>query len=211
MSGVVVRRCGFDRRPAPFSGQLSPWPAFGTPGGAWSRSGTGSRPGWGEPRCRLDLRRNIRVYPRVGGGTSNVHEDLERKLGSIPAWAGEPSGNRYGECLQPVYPRVGGGTIMAEEDAFCVPGLSPRGRGNLDCANRPTLYRGSIPAWAGEPPDLTPRSSQFSSFSSCRWYTIPPPRWPTFSPPLTAPASTRLYWPECFSELAQGPTVSNSR
>ena len=137
------------------------------------------------------------VWPtaHLGGGTSNVHEDLERKLGSIPAWAGEPSGNRYGECLQPVYPRVGGGTIMAEEDAFCVPGLSPRGRGNLDCANRPTLYRGSIPAWAGEPPDLTPRSSQFSSFSSCRWYTIPPPRWPTFSPPLTAPASTRLYWP----------------
>ena len=51
------------------------------------------------------------VWPtaHLGGGTSNVHEDLERKLGSIPAWAGEPSGNRYGECLQPVYPRVGGG------------------------------------------------------------------------------------------------------
>ena len=39
--------------------------------------------------------------------------------------------------------------------------------------------------WRGPAPDLTPRSSQFSSFSSCRWYTIPPPRWPTFSPPLT--------------------------
>ena len=54
MSGVVVRRCGFDRRPAPFSGQLSPWPAFGTPGGAWSRSGTGSRPGWGGPAFHTD-------------------------------------------------------------------------------------------------------------------------------------------------------------
>ena len=54
VSGVVVRRCGFDRRPAPFSGQLSPWPAFGTPGGAWSRSGTGSRPGWGGPAFHTD-------------------------------------------------------------------------------------------------------------------------------------------------------------
>ena len=34
-------------------------------------------------------------------------------------------------------------------------------------------------------PDLTPRGSQFSSFPSCRWYTIPPLRSPTFSPPLT--------------------------
>ena len=30
-----------------------------------------------------------------------------------------------------------------------------------------------------------PRSSQFSPFSSCGWYTIPPPQWYTFSPPLT--------------------------
>ena len=48
--GEAVRKCGSVRRPAPFSGQLSPWPAFGTPGVAWSRPGTGSRPGWGEPR-----------------------------------------------------------------------------------------------------------------------------------------------------------------
>ena len=34
-------------------------------------------------------------------------------------------------------------------------------------------------------PDLTPPGSQFSSFSSCGWYTIPPPQWNTFSPPLT--------------------------
>ena len=34
----------------PFLGSSLPWPAFGTPGGAWSRSGTGSRPGWEEPR-----------------------------------------------------------------------------------------------------------------------------------------------------------------
>ena len=49
VSGVVVRRCGFVRRPAPSSGQLFPWLAFGTPGVAWCRSGSGSRPGWGEP------------------------------------------------------------------------------------------------------------------------------------------------------------------
>ena len=33
--------------------------------------------------------------------------------------------------------------------------------------------------------DRTPPGSQFSPFSSCRWYTIPPPQWYTFSPPLT--------------------------
>ena len=30
-------------------------------------------------------------------------------------------------------------------------------------------------------PDLTPPGSQFSPFSSCRWYTIPPPQWYTLS------------------------------
>ena len=32
---------------------------------------------------------------------------------------------------------------------------------------------------------LTPPGSQFSPFSSCRWYTIPPPQWNILSPPLT--------------------------
>ena len=43
-------------------------------------------------------------------------------------------------------------------------------------------------------PDLTPPGSQFSPFSSCRWYTIPPPQWYTFSPPLTP---TRPLIPNC--------------
>ena len=34
-------------------------------------------------------------------------------------------------------------------------------------------------------PDLTPPASQFSSFSSCWWYTIPQPWWNTLSSPLT--------------------------
>ena len=41
-------------------------------------------------------------------------------------------------------------------------------------------------------PDLTPPGSQFGSFSSCRWYTIPPPQWYTFSPPLYIPGEAEL-------------------
>ena len=41
------------------------------------------------------------------------------------------------------------------------------------------------PAASHSTPSLTAPGSQFSSLSSCGWYTIPPPQWCTFSPPLT--------------------------
>ena len=46
-------------------------------------------------------------------------------------------------------------------------------------------------------PRLTPAdeavgNARFSPFSSCRWYTIPPPQWYTFSPPLTDYAERRV-------------------
>ena len=92
VSGVVVRRCGFARRPAPFSGQLSPWPAFGTPGGVWSRSGTGSRPEWGEPRIphRCPGAWPCRFFP--GCGAASIPCALESGLAGVrtrgvsPAW-----------------------------------------------------------------------------------------------------------------------------
>ena len=56
---------------------------------------------------------------------------------SIPAWAGEPVHAGSGYLLEPVYPRVGGGTVRLLCDRWHSPrvgnsdtGLSPRGRGN---------------------------------------------------------------------------------
>ena len=76
-----------------------------------------------------------RVYPRVGGGTRTYSRESERCQRSIPAWAGEPCLWRSDadQLLGRVYPRVGGGTTW-------------RRRIHQTCA---TSW--SIPAWAGEP------------------------------------------------------------
>ena len=79
----------------------------------------------------------LRVYPRVGGGTLSmeyyVGSNIVRR--SIPAWAGEPA----------IFHRVCKTFFQ---------GLSPRGRGNpiqpgCFLVERSDLR--SIPAWAGEP------------------------------------------------------------
>ena len=50
-----------------------------------------------------------------------------------------------------VYPRVCGGTINALRSVALGTGLSPRVRGNRGPGDQGRLYRGSIPACAGEP------------------------------------------------------------
>ena len=50
VSRVAVRRSWPVRTPVPFSGQLFPWPAFGTPGVAECRSDIEFYRGWREPR-----------------------------------------------------------------------------------------------------------------------------------------------------------------
>ena len=136
----------------------------------------GSIPAWaGEPDLLNDIEIEVRVYPRVGGGTDPALGGNRRYLGlsprgrgnllqlvadgrlsgSIPAWAGEPTLLRCSLRLSPVYPRVGGGTLSMVTASVCIAGLSPRGRGNLVldlCCN--SHYR-SIPAWAGEPDSET--------------------------------------------------------
>ena len=94
----------------------------------------------------------VKVYPRVGGGTQRRFAKLRwgkglsprgrgnlctylgnvTRIGSIPAWAGEPLYISR-ECNSDwVYPRVGGGTLIAPAEPQHLGGLSPRGRGNLD-------------------------------------------------------------------------------
>ena len=51
----------------------------------------GSIPAWaGEPPVATFLSAMSRVYPRVGGGTSQRRRHTGLGRGSIPAWAGEP-------------------------------------------------------------------------------------------------------------------------
>ena len=76
---------------------------------------------------------------------------------SIPAWAGEPASHPSLSVVIAVYPRVGGGTACAARFIQPNAGLSPRGRGNLVIRLSRDADIGSIPAWAGEPPRLSPR------------------------------------------------------
>ena len=111
------------------------------------------------------------VYPRVCGGTPSAapgpvnHKGLSPRVrgnlmaqnlsdavtGSIPACAGEPWCLHATHGFEWVYPRVCGGTV---ESATLTPryrGLSPRVRGNLGDADTVAVFKGSIPACAGEP------------------------------------------------------------
>ncbi len=122
------------------------------------------------------------VYPRVCGGTprsvveKSIREGLSprvrgnRLVGggnclperSIPACAGEPPSVHSVNTGNTVYPRVCGGTPQSRHYAASHCGLSPRVRGNPWCLYRCSVYAGSIPACAGEPPSgigiLTPSS-----------------------------------------------------
>ena len=125
----------------------------------------------GEPRCRLWRAQDVRVYPRVCGGTDaeSALAAAERGLsprvrgnrpgsrngsqeeGSIPACAGEPRRTAMPGCGAQVYPRVCGGTADAAASAGIARGLSPRVRGNRADHITALAAGGSIPACAGEP------------------------------------------------------------
>ena len=72
---------------------------------------------------------------------------------SIPAWAGKPWGRHSFLRAGRVHPRVGGETPIAVHVLRERHGPSPRGRGNPTGRTGPGLNGGSIPAWAGKPPE----------------------------------------------------------
>ena len=110
------------------------------------------------------------VYPRVCGGSSftplrcSVRAGLSprvrgkpwvrrgriRRMGSIPACAGEASSPVRLWCCGWVYPRVCGGSIIRLSACPWSRGLSPRVRGKLYVGIVKRPGRGSIPACAGE-------------------------------------------------------------
>ena len=129
----------------------------------------------GEPTRRTLRRTGAQVYPRACGGTSTCSvrpsmrtglsprvrgnlQQLGQELGrwrSIPARAGEPALQTRRASLASVYPRACGGTSLTSETTVSGEGLSPRVRGNHDCALATALQGHSIPARAGEPPPPT--------------------------------------------------------
>ena len=71
--------------------------------------------------------------------------------GSIPAGAGEPPWPRVFRYSGRVYPRGCGGAWGKPVGVYPGPGLSPRVRGSRPKNHFLTVFRGSIPAGAGEP------------------------------------------------------------
>ena len=158
-----------DPRPSRSPG-LSPRGRGNRRGGDEAPGRPRSIPAWaGEPPVRLAMRARRRVYPRVGGGTAGAILEGEtlyglsprgrgnqgrpvgrdHGVGSIPAWAGEPSALRSFAASCRVYPRVGGGTANRALPEAKRSGLSPRGRGNRRWFPRHPSSVRSIPAGAG--------------------------------------------------------------
>ena len=142
-------------------------------------NGVGSIPACaGEPTTAGPFTRRWTVYPRVCGGTSHsghcrlCHPGLSPRVrgnqsgpaphflrvGSIPACAGEPIRTPAGRSTGKVYPRVCGGTNQRKGNRTLEEGLSPRVRGNLQVRIGQSVKMGSIPACAGEPFRVVPRS-----------------------------------------------------
>ena len=93
----------------------------------------------------------VGLSPRVRGNRRN-RRGTHRRIGSIPARAGEPpKPTRYSPAHR-VYPRACGGTSSMGRTCSIKTGLSPRVRGNLVDVHHASSGDGSIPARAGEPP-----------------------------------------------------------
>ncbi len=132
----------------------------------------------GEPTFRVKEGDQRKVYPRVCGGTVVASLTLARMSGlsprvrgnpqglsgpitsyrSIPACAGEPASLAQAAATSTVYPRVCGGTPREGPRDLLSHGLSPRVRGNRNAFSRLRSGHRSIPACAGEPHRLFPRS-----------------------------------------------------
>ena len=90
------------------------------------------------------------LSPRMRGNRAQLAGQVGR-LGSIPAYAGEPQYFPAYDVCRIVYPRVCGGTTLQSPDGAYEAGLSPRMRGNRYAAGNGQRRKGSIPAYAGEP------------------------------------------------------------
>ena len=96
-----------------------------------------------------------------------------RKIGSIPACAGEPPDRECWRKSARVYPRVCGGTFAGFRRRRPGRGLSPRVRGNpLWLCSRGIPGR-SIPACAGNPSASTASTPRWGSIPACAGEPLP--------------------------------------
>ena len=92
--------------------------------------------------------------PRVRGSLSGGPAGRPGS-GSIPAGAGEPRPHRCAPPGRRVDPRGCGGAAAAAVSSAHPPGRSPRVRGSRTHAYKSASSRGSIPAGAGEPKQIS--------------------------------------------------------
>ncbi len=84
-------------------------------------------------------------------GSRALRGVLDRHLGSIPAHAGQPRGQRRGALRARVDPRACGAAETRTPSTQRSKGRSPRMRGSPRASAREKVIRGSIPAHAGQP------------------------------------------------------------
>ena len=99
----------------------------------------------GEPRFQTPRPFNLRVYPRVYGGTQWYCPPGPPSSRSIPACTGEPAPKSLFRGGVTVYPRVYGGTAPTFGAHPSVIGLSPRVRGNPQFLTPPAPWRQVYP------------------------------------------------------------------
>ena len=141
----------------------------------------------GEPTAAAIGATQLKVYPRVCGGTvaGPVDEGLGVGLSprvrgnlrlrsarrwpglSIPACAGEPVCCPTRPLPTGVYPRVCGGTGPPHDTALPNPGLSPRVRGNRLGLLLPAFWHRSIPACAGNRRRCRAKTFRGGSIPAC--------------------------------------------
>ena len=88
--------------------------------------------------------------PRVRGNPGNLH-GRGKVDGTIPAGAGEPPNGTSRRAHSRDHPRGCGGTLARRKPFIQAQGPSPRVRGNRRAFEDAKIFKGTIPAGAGEP------------------------------------------------------------
>ena len=119
------------------------------------------------------------LSPRVRGNPQSG-SPWNAAGGPIPAGAGEPSPPQPGRALARAYPRGCGGTVYPGGVKKPFLGLSPRVRGNRGAGAGAATKGGPIPAGAGEPRPIRPRSTRMGAYprgcgGTTFWWTRRPP------------------------------------
>ena len=124
------------------------------------------------PRPALSFSPSCGLSPRMRGNRV-CGEACAKRLGSIPAHAGQPRGACPSAGRREVYPRACGATLISPSSSISTIGLSPRMRGNPNPSYLSVLTKGSIPAHAGQPYDADPTAGSLTVYPRACGATFP--------------------------------------